>query len=73
MNVGPFLFHKLSHETFLNLEILINVDYYSAFYFMHGLNKASRNFLETSTSTIQNVFINYGLIDYYFWCDFIHI
>ncbi len=39
---------------------------------MHGVNKATRAFIKKNQSTIENSFINEGLIEYELSNDFEH-
>jgi hypothetical protein len=38
--------------------------------FIYGVNKETKNFIETNFNTIRNGFINEGLITYVVKCDF---
>jgi hypothetical protein len=69
-SVGSFPFRKLRYETYLTLDVLKYIDWEDALKFMFGINKLARGFLIQKFKTIQNEFINDGLIPYYFGDDF---
>ena len=67
---GSFPFRKLRYETYLTQDVLKYIDREDALNFMFGINKLERGFLIQNFKTIQNEFINDGLIPYYFDDDF---
>jgi len=64
--VCNFPFRSLRYETYLVLDVLMYIDYHQALYFMFSLTKESRAFLQSNSITIDNGFVNEGLIDYHF-------
>ena len=69
-SVSVFPFHKLRYDKYLTLDIMMHVEFKEACSFMFGCSKATRAFLESNSRTIQNGFINGGLIVYDFFGRF---
>jgi hypothetical protein len=65
-SVRAFPFRKLRYNKFLTLEVMMFIDHPEAYKFMFSVNKAMRIFFQQNIMTIQNGFINDGLIDYEF-------
>ena len=61
---GVFPFPKLRYETFLILDVMMNVDYQDVLKFMFSINKETRNFIYKNFITLRNGFVNDGLITY---------
>ena len=68
LNVFPF--RKLRNDKYLTLEIMMYVDYKAAYKCMFSANKETKSFLFKNADTIQNAFINEGLIYYDISCDY---
>lgn len=64
---GRFPFHKLRFYKFVISDIMMYVEYPEIFKFMFTINKLARSFLETKFISVQNCFINEGLIFYDFY------
>ncbi len=63
-SVSVFPFRKLKHDKYNTLNVIMFVEFNEACSFMFAVNKATRTFLETYSSTIRNGYINDGLIEY---------
>ena len=63
---GDFSFRKLRPFKYFIIDVMIFVDYEEVLKFMHAVNKESRVFIEKNYISIQNGFINEGLIPYVF-------
>ncbi len=61
-SLSIFPFQKLRFTKYLMLEVMMFVDYPEVYNFMFFLNKLSRAFLLNNFITIENGFINGGLI-----------
>ena len=62
--VTSFLFRKLRYEIYLTLDIMMYVERSQALEFVFCVNKEARAFLHQHFISIQNGFINEGLIFY---------
>jgi hypothetical protein len=62
MEESAFPFRKLRDYTLVFLDVIMNVDRSQASEFMFTVNKESRSFVSKHYFTIQNGFINEGLI-----------
>ena len=60
--VTSFPFRKLRYEIYLTLEVMMYVERSQALEFMFCVNKEARAFLHQHFVSIQNGFINEGLI-----------
>ena len=67
---SDFLFRKLKHDKYLTLEVMTFVEHPDVYKFMFTVNKKSRSYLKENFITIQNGFINEGLITYQLKSDF---
>ncbi len=65
-SVSAFPFKKLIYDKFLTLEVMMFIDHQESYKFMFSVNKPMRIFFQQNIMTIQNGFINDGLIDYEF-------
>ena len=65
-SAGCFPFRKLYHDKFLILDVMMFVEHQDVLKFMFAVNKQTRAYLTQNFSTIQNGFINEGLITYDF-------
>ena len=65
-SVSDFPFPRLKDDKYLTLEVLMYVDIQEAYNFMFSVNMESRTFLEKNFITLQNGFINEGLVTYFF-------
>ena len=63
---GCFPFRKLYHDKYLTLDVMMYVEPQDVLKFMFTVNKETRAYLTQNSSTIQNGFINGGLITYDF-------
>jgi len=63
---GGFPFRKLYHDIYLTLDVMMYVEHQDLLKFMFTVNKEMRAYLTQNSSTIQNGFINEGLITYDF-------
>jgi hypothetical protein len=61
---SSFIFRKLRYEKFLTLEVMMHVEHRNVLAFIFGVNKETRTFLIQNMITIQNGFINDGLIEH---------
>jgi hypothetical protein len=68
--VTSFLFRKLRYEIYLTLDIMMYVERSQALEFVFCVNKEARAFLHQHFISIQNGFINEGLIVYDLSCNF---
>ena len=68
--VTSFPFHKLRYEKYLTLDVMMYVERSQALEFMFFVNKEARAFLHQHFISIQNGFINEGLIVYDLSCNF---
>ena len=68
--VTSFPFHKLRHEKYLTLDVMMYVERSKALEFIFYVNKEARAFLHQHFISIQNGFINEGLIFYDLSCNF---
>jgi hypothetical protein len=68
--VTSFPFRKLRYEIYLTLDIMMYVERSKALEFMFFVNKEARAFLHQHFISIQNGFINEGLIVYDLSCNF---
>ena len=55
-------FWKLRYEKYLTLEVLLCIDYKDALEYLFRLDKKAREFLQEHIVTINNGFVNEGLI-----------
>ena len=67
-----FPYRKLWYDIYLSLEVMMNVEHLQVLQFMFEVNKATRSYLQKNIITIQNGFINAGLITYQLKSDFYH-
>jgi len=63
-SLSDFPFRKLRSDPYLTLEVMMYVEHLEAHEFMFTLNKESRQFLQDNIITIQNGFVNEGLITF---------
>ena len=68
--VTTFPFSKLRHQTYLTLDVMMYIERAQALEFMFCVNKKGRAFLRQHLISIQNGFINEGLIVHRLSCDF---
>lgn len=59
---SAFPFQKLRFDTYLLLEVMLYVAHYDSCRFIFSVNKVTRAFLSKNMTTIQNGYINEGLI-----------
>jgi hypothetical protein len=64
--MSAFPFRKLRYDKYLTLEVMMFVAHKDSCEFMFSVNKETRAFLKNNMGTIQNGFMNEGLIDYSF-------
>ena len=62
--VYHFPFRKLKYDKFLTLEVMKYVENREVCNFMFCVNNMSRSYIQDNFITIQNEFINEGLITY---------
>ena len=65
-SLSDFTFRKLSYDKYLTFGVMMYFDHQEVHKFMYDLNKEMRNFLIVNFTTIQNEFVNEGLITYKF-------
>ncbi len=63
-SMSDFPFRKLRYDIYLTLDVMMYVDHLEVHKFMFTLNKETRYFLQQNMITIQNGFVNEGLITY---------
>lgn len=63
-STSAFLFRKLRHTKYVVLEIMMFVAHYDSWQFLFSVNKETRAFLSKNIITIQNGFMNEGLIEF---------
>ena len=68
--LSTFPFRKLRYAKYLTLEVMMYVERSQALEFMFSVNKEARAFLHKHLISIQNGFINDGLIEYALSCTF---
>lgn len=59
---GEFPFRKLKYCKYINLNIMMFIDYQDALKFMFSLNMMARNFIRSKFISVRNGFTNDGLI-----------
>ena len=62
--LNNFPFPKLRFSKYVTLEVMMYVDYLEIYKFMFTLSKDTRSYLKKYFITVQNGFINEGLITY---------
>jgi hypothetical protein len=67
---SSFPLPRLRYYLYLTLDVMMYVDYQEAYKFMFAVNKEGRSFLQNHFITIQNGFINDGLVPFQFECTF---
>ncbi len=67
-----FPFRKLRLNKYLTLEVMKYVEHPEAYKYLFSLNKASRSYIQKNITTIENGFVNEGLITYQLKNDFFH-
>lgn len=65
-SLNNFAFRKLRFAKYITLEVMMYVDHPQVYKFMFNLNKQSRFYLQNNIKTVQNGFINEGLIIFLF-------
>ena len=68
--VTLFPFRKLRYQKYLTLDVMMYVERSKALEFIFCVNKEARAFLHQHFISIQNGFINEGLIVYDLSCNF---
>ncbi len=61
-SLSDFTFHKLANDKYLNIEVMMYVDYPEVCKFMFAVNQETRSFIQQNFIAIQNGFTNEGLI-----------
>ena len=70
VTVSAFPFQKLRYDKYLTLEAMMYVERSKSLEFMFSVNRETRKFLQKEYITIQNGFVNEGLIVFKFSNDF---
>ena len=63
-SLSDFPFRKLQCDKLLTLEVMMFVDHQEVKQFMFNLNKKARSYIQTNIVTVQNGFINEGLVTF---------
>ncbi len=61
-----FPFHKLRYAKYLTMSVMMYVEHPEVYKFIFAINKNTRFFFQKNFITIQNGFVNEGLITYHF-------